>query len=40
LQDQIIYQIHFPDCDRIIGCREQELIPIISRGWPETAIWR
>lgn len=28
LQDQIIYQIHFPDSDRIIGCREQELIPI------------
>ena len=26
LQDQIIYQIHFPDCDRVVGCREQELI--------------
>ena len=26
LQDQIIYQIHFPETDRIIGCREQELI--------------
>jgi homocitrate synthase NifV len=26
LQDQIIYQIHFPDCDRMVGCREQELI--------------
>jgi hypothetical protein len=35
LQDQIIYQIHFPESDRIIGCREQELIPIASRGWPE-----
>ncbi|VTO24745.1 nifZ protein [Klebsiella variicola] len=22
LQDQIIYQIHFPDCDRVVGCRE------------------
>lgn len=28
LQDQIIYQIHFPDSDRVIGCREQELISI------------
>ena len=26
LQDQIIYQIHFPQGDRVIGCREQELI--------------
>ena len=26
LQDQIIYQIHVPDCDRVVGCREQELI--------------
>ena len=32
LQDQIIYQIHFPDSDRIIGCREQELIPI-TQPW-------
>jgi nitrogen fixation protein NifZ len=32
LQDQIIYQIHFPETDRIIGCREQELIPI-TQPW-------
>ncbi|MEF3091036.1 nitrogen fixation protein NifZ [Raoultella scottii] len=32
LQDQIIYQIHFPESDRIIGCREQELIPL-ARPW-------
>ncbi|MBZ7750561.1 nitrogen fixation protein NifZ [Klebsiella michiganensis] len=32
LQDQIIYQIHFPESDRIIGCREQELIPI-TQPW-------
>ena len=32
LQDQIIYQIHFPESDRIIGCREQELIPI-AQPW-------
>ncbi|EMA8102647.1 nitrogen fixation protein NifZ (plasmid) [Klebsiella sp. WOUb02] len=32
LQDQIIYQIHFPQSGRIIGCREQELIPV-SQPW-------
>lgn len=32
LQDQIIYQIHFPESDRIIGCREQELIPL-AQPW-------
>ena len=32
LQDQIIYQIHFPQGDRVIGCREQELIPI-TQPW-------
>ncbi|WP_409159692.1 nitrogen fixation protein NifZ [Pectobacterium sp. B2J-2] len=26
LQDQLIYQVHFLDTDRIIGCRAQELI--------------
>ncbi|HBR0096952.1 nifZ protein [Klebsiella pneumoniae] len=26
LQDQVIYQVHFPESDRIVGCREQELI--------------
>ena len=26
LQDQIIYSIHFIDADRIVGCREEELI--------------
>ena len=35
LQDQIIYQIHFPDCDRVVGCREQELIAgDAAPGWP------
>lgn len=32
LQDQIIYQIHFPESDLIIGCREQELIPL-AQPW-------
>lgn len=27
LQDQIIYSVHFLDEDRIVGCREEELIP-------------
>ena len=26
LQDQIIYSVHFIDDDRIVGCREEELI--------------
>lgn len=26
LQDQIIYSVHFLDEDRIVGCREEELI--------------
>ncbi|BBL72077.1 nitrogen fixation protein NifZ [Methylogaea oryzae] len=27
LQDQIIYSVHFLDIDKIVGCREEELIP-------------
>ena len=26
LQDQIIYSVHFTDDDRLVGCREEELI--------------
>jgi nitrogen fixation protein NifZ len=26
LQDQIIYSVHFLDIDRLVGCREEELI--------------
>lgn len=26
LQDQIIYTVHFLDVDRVVGCREEELI--------------
>lgn len=26
LQDQVIYTVHFLDIDRIVGCREEELI--------------
>ena len=28
LMDQIIYTVHFLDADRIVGCREEELIDI------------
>ena len=28
LMDQIIYTVHFLDTDRIVGCREEELIDI------------
>ncbi len=27
LQDQIIYSVHFLDAGRLVGCREEELIP-------------
>lgn len=33
LQDTIVYQVHFPDDDLIIGCREQELIAGDAPGW-------
>lgn len=26
LQDQIIYSVHFLDIDRVVGCREEELL--------------
>lgn len=32
LQDQIIYSVHFLDADRIVGCREEELIGA-DAGW-------
>ena len=27
LQDQVIYEVHFMDDDRVVGCRQEELIP-------------
>ncbi|WP_425319155.1 nitrogen fixation protein NifZ [Ectothiorhodospira mobilis] len=27
LQDQVIYSVHFLDVDRVVGCRDRELIP-------------
>lgn len=34
LQDQIIYSVHFLDIDRIVGCREEELIDIADEWTP------
>jgi nitrogen fixation protein NifZ len=34
LQDQIIYTVHFLDIDRMIGCREEELIPAAAQWTP------
>jgi nitrogen fixation protein NifZ len=47
LQDQIIYSVHFLDINRIVGCREEELIgadqPWVPsryefREWVQTAL--
>lgn len=27
LQDQLIYKVHFMEADKMVGCREEELIP-------------
>lgn len=35
LQDQIVYSVHFLDADRVVGCREEELLPAAD-GWVET----
>lgn len=35
LQDQIIYTVHFIDSDRVVGCREEELIGS-DEPWVET----
>ena len=34
LQDQIIYTVHFLDIDRIVGCREEELIGLDEPWFP------
>jgi nitrogen fixation protein NifZ len=35
LQDHIIYAVHFFEVDRIVGCREEELIPA-EEAWVST----
>lgn len=34
LQDQIIYAVHFLDIARVVGCREEELIPAAAPWTP------
>lgn len=35
LQDQIIYTVHFVELDRVVGCREEELIAA-SNHWVDS----
>ena len=37
LQDQVIYSVHFVDINRVVGCREQELIAA-EAPWVESAF--
>ncbi len=37
LQDQIIYSVHFLDINRVVGCREQELISA-DDPWVDSAF--
>lgn len=37
LQDQVIYSVHFLDINRVVGCREQELIAA-EEPWVESAF--
>ena len=34
LQDQVIYTVHFTDQDRIVGCRDKEIIAIAEHWIP------
>lgn len=40
LQDQIIYTIHFVDVDRIVGCRDEEIIDIDENWTPSKYEFR
>lgn len=40
LQDQIIYTVHFLDQDRVVGCREEELIPAADPWVPSRFEFR
>ncbi|WP_374404710.1 nitrogen fixation protein NifZ [Niveibacterium sp.] len=35
LMDQVIYSVHFLDANRIVGCREEELLPA-DAPWAES----
>jgi len=40
LQDNIIYAVHFFEVDRVIGCREEELIPAEEEWVPTLFLFR
>ena len=40
LQDHIIYAVHFFEVDRIVGCREEELIPAEEEWVPTRFLFR
>jgi nitrogen fixation protein NifZ len=40
LQDHIIYAVHFFDVDRVVGCREEELIPADEEWVPTRFLSR
>lgn len=40
LQDQIIYTVHFLGDDRVVGCREEELIPAAEHWVPSKFEFR
>ncbi len=40
LQDHIIYAVHFFEADRIVGCREEELMPADEDWVPTRFLFR
>jgi nitrogen fixation protein NifZ len=40
LQDQVIYEIHFMDQGRVVGCREEELIAAAAKWVPSRFEFR
>jgi nitrogen fixation protein NifZ len=40
LQDQIIYSVHFLEHDRVVGCRQEELIPVDEVWVPSVYEYR
>ncbi len=40
LQDQIIYSVHFLEHDRVVGCRQEELIPVEEVWVPSVYEYR
>ena len=40
LQDHIIYAVHFFEVDRVVGCREEELIPADEEWVPTRFLFR